>query len=258
MGTFEDLNVAGLLSIGLQPEWTDIEAADYTGAPSSAADGIPLTTGSSLSASPVAYFSVDVREEVQRRTVYYQVTTADLTTTVYSVEINGNTVAYDASSSLPASATALIAGIAAAINADGTVGPLVTAIADPARPTTHVKITGDTEVDFTFDGSVAGGTGAIALSGDAASCKVRVFLMAGGIIRDGSTGSTRWKCPPGAGGIVAEWTADYRGLTDRLTVAGYSRIYVEIDDITKVTGDGTVTATIAHVMAGPAVLEATS
>jgi len=261
MGAFEDLNIAGLLAIGLQPEWTDIDLADYTGAPSSLTDGIPLTTGSSLSATPSASWSVDVRDEVQHRTVYYEVTTADLTVTVYRVTIDGNNVDYDASSELPADAAALIAGIAAAVVADGTVGAIVSAVADPDNPTTKVKITGLTEPDYSFDGTVTGGSGAIALSGDAAGCTIRAYLVAGGIVRDGSVGSTRWKTVPGGDGSIAEWTAGYRGMTDRLSVAGYDRLYIEIDDIANVTGDGatvTVTPSIAHVMAGPAVIEATS
>ena len=246
MGLFEDLNRAGLLAIGLQPEWQDVAAADYAGAPTSLAAGISLVN------SPKAYFSVDLREEVHRRTARVVVTVADLTLTTYTVTINGTGVSYDASAGLPASPTALVAAIAAAINADGTVGPLVTAIPDPDAPTTTILIRGDAEADYSIAIGVASGTGALTCNADAVSCTARLWVTAGGLVRSGSTGSTRWKTDGTVG-------VSYRGLMWDRDYAGRGRIAVSLETITGHASDGgNVTKNIASVMLAPSVLEASA
>lgn len=246
MALFEDLNRAGLLAIGLQPEWQDVAAADYAGAPTSQAAGISLVN------SPKAYFSVDLREEVHRRTARVVVTVADLTLTTYTVTINGTAVAYNASSALPANATALVAGIAAAINADGTVGPIVTAIADPAAPTTTILIRGDTETDYSIAIGVSGGTGTLTCNADAVSCTARQWVTAGGIVRSGSTGSTRWKTD-------GTFSITWRGLMWDRDYAGRGRIAVSLESIAGHASDGgSVTRNVARVMLAPSVLEASA
>lgn len=250
MGLFEDLNRAGLLAIGLMPEWVDIASADYLTPPDAADSGVYLQN------SPRVLISVDVRDQVHRRTARVVVGTADLTTTVYTVTINGTAVAYDASASLPADATALVAGIAAALEADGTVGPLVVATADPDAPTTTILIRGASATDYSIAVSVVGGTGTLSCNADAVSCTVHAYLTAGGIVKTGSTGSAgRWKRP--AEGV---WTGvAYRGVCERLDCGGYDRIAIELTSIAGHASDGgTVTFNIARVMVGPAVLEASS
>lgn len=248
MGLYEDINRAGLLSIGLIPEWVDISSAEYLAPPDSDDAGVYLQN------SPRVNLSVDLREEVHRRTARVVVGTADLTTTVYTVTINGTAVAYDASSALPANATALVAGIAAALEANGTVGPLVVATADPAAPTTTILIKGVSSADFSIAIGVAGGTGTLSCNADAASCTVRIYYTAGGIVKTGSTGSGRWKSP--ASGV---WTSILAyGLWDKLDCGGAARAAVTLSSITGHASDGgSVTLNIARVMVGPSVLEAT-
>lgn len=243
--SFEKLNEAGFKAIGTNPEFTD--QATYTGAPSAGSSGVQLDD------TPKTIGLVALREEAHRRTVRYKVTTFDLTVTVYDVIIDGNTVSYDASSELPADNDALIAGIAAAIDADGTVGPLVNASVDPNDPEA-VLIVGVGEDDYTFDGDVTGGSGAIELSGDATSADVRLWLSHGGTLANGSVGyENGWVMPDG--GDIG--TIDRRGYTDRYDTAGYRQGYIELENVAGVAGDGattTVTPTVARVALGPAKL----
>lgn len=250
MGLYEDINRAGLLSIGLMPEWVDIPSADYLTPPDAADSGVYLQN------SPQVHVVVDLREEVHRRTARVVVGTADLTTTVYTVTINGTAVAYDASSALPASATALVAGIAAAIEANGTVGPLVVATADPDAPTTTILIRGVGTADFSIAVGVAGGTGTLTCNADAVACIMQPYFSAGGIVKTGSTGSpNRWRrSADGAGtvnGLYGVWGMGGCG--------GMARIAVWLSSITGHASDGgTVTFNVARVMVGPSVLEAST
>ena len=251
MGLYEDLNRAGLLAIGLIPEWVDQDdaAADYTGAPTGASSGVYLQD------SPKTLVQVNAREAVHRREARVQVTVADLTTTVYTVTVSGTAVVYDASAELPANLAALVAGIAAAIEADAAATLVVDAVTDPDNPDT-VLLTGKAEADWYLDVSVAGGTGALAATAAATGFDVRCYTTPGGLVKQGSTGKPNGWAKP----VDASYPGnDYRGFVERLDTAGLDRLYVEVDNITKHASDGaSVTATIAKVMVGPAVLEATS
>lgn len=245
MGLYDDLNRAGLLAIGLKPEWVD--QGDYTGAPVNAAAGVYLQ------GSPKTLVHVAARESVHRREGRVQITTADLTTSVYTVTIDGTPVAYDASAELPANLAALVAGIAAAIEANGTTTLVVDAVTDPDAADT-VLITGKAEADWSLDATVAGGTGAVAASAAAASFDMRIFVTPGGIVKTGSTGNANgWTMP-----VDADYTGlDYHGFTERYDTAGLDRLYVECGNLAGHGADGVaVTPTLARVMVGPAVLEA--
>jgi len=250
MGLYDDLNRYGLLAIGLIPEWVDQDTtpASYTGAPTGASAGVYLQD------SPKALVQVNARERVHRREGRVQITTADLTTTVYTVTIDGTAVVYDASVALPADLDALVQGIAAAIEADATATLVVDAVQDPDN-TDSVLITGKAQADWSLDATVAGGTGAVAATAAATGFGVRIYTTPGGLVKSGNTGNANaWAQPadasfPGNG---------YRGFVERLDVAGLDRLYVEVHSLTKHASDGAaVTATIAKVMVGPAVLEAT-
>lgn len=251
MGLYEDLNRAGLLAIGLKPEWVDQDAtaANYTGAPNAAADGVFLQN------SPKALVQVNARESAHRRTGRVQITTADLTTTVYTVTIDGFPVVYDASVETPFDLAALVAGIAAKIEADASATLVVDAVTDPENPDT-VLITGKAEADWSLDATVAGGTGAVSATADATGFDVRIWTTPGGVVKSGSTGKPNgWASP-----VDAVYSGrDYRGFVERLDVAGLERLYVELFNITNDGSDGAaVSVTIDRVMVGPAVLEATS
>jgi len=250
--TFEKLNAAGSLAIGLVCEFVDQDSApaDYTGAPTSAADGVYLQ------GSPRCIVAVALRESDGYRTSRVVLGTIDLTTTVYTVTIDGNAVNYDAAVELPADATALVAGIALKIATDGTVGPIVNAVADPLAPTTTILITGKDQANYSVAPAVAGGTGSVSsFSGDAVSCNARTWLSIGGTVKSGQTGwPDRWLQPP-----EAVWAAlDYRGLVERLDCASFARGYMELDTIAGHGADGAgIVLTIGKVMIGPSVLEPT-
>lgn len=245
MGAFDQLNSGGLLSLGLNVEWVD--QTTYTGAPVGADAGVYLN------GSPSGMFAVALREAAHTREARVEITTADLTTTVYTVTINGNDVDYDASAETPADADELLQGIVDAINADGTVGAIVTAAVDPDNADT-VLLTGDDEDDYSIAVSVAGGTGALACTAAATSCSVRIWSTPGGIIKSGSTGYDGWVKP--ANGLVTG--VDSGGVMERITCGSMGRIYVELLSLDGHASDGgSVELTVARVMAGPSVLEAT-
>lgn len=248
MGTFEDLNIAGLQALGLNPKWVDILQANTVGAPNSASDGVFTED------SPKSLIYVALREDVSLRTSRVVIGVADLTVTVYTVIINGNSVVYDASVELPATATLLVSGIADKINADGTVGPLVTASADPDALTTTILIQGKAEPDYSINATAVGGTGTLTFNADGAGCDIRVYATPGGALASGSTGNPdRWVKPLDAlyPGI------DFRGFFERFDTAGLDRVYVEIENLAGHASDGgSITQNVAGTMVGPSVVEA--
>ncbi len=252
MGLFENLNTKGLLALGIQPEWVDVEAAGYTNPPNSAADGVYLQD------SPKAHACIALRETVHARTCRAVIGTAALTGTTYTITIDGNAVAYDSTAEAPADADALVQGIVDGINGDGTVGPLVTATVDEDdEDGLTIKIVGDSEDDYSFAAAVAGGTGTFASqTADPISCDVRVFVTPGGIVKSGSDGNPDgWVAP-----LDAIYTGiDYRGWMERFDVAGCDRMYLQLENIAKHGSDGgSVTVEPYKVMVGPSVIEATS
>lgn len=244
MGLYEDLNRAGLLAIGLTPEWVDLTA--YTGAPASP------SSGAYLQGSPRAMLYVAAREDVQYRTGRVQITTTDLAAT-YTITVDGTAVVYDAAAEAPADLDALVAGIAAAIEADGTATLVVDALTDPDAADT-VLITGKAEADWSLD-ATATGSAVLAATADAADLDLRVWVTPGGLIKSGSTGN--------AGGWVQPVDAaysglGYRGAVERLDVAGLDRLYLEAYNVAGHASDGSaVQPQLARVMVGPTVLEAT-
>lgn len=101
------------LAAGRNPQ-LEIVPLDATSVPAAGGGGYPVT------GAMLAYLRVALRENAFTRTCYYFVSTADLTAT-YTVIINGTTVTYNAAVAAPANLAALLAGIAAAINANATL-----------------------------------------------------------------------------------------------------------------------------------------
>lgn len=238
---FENLNRLGELSIATIPEWVDQDAAasDYTGAPSSASDGVYLQ------GSPKCLIYVALRENIAYRTARVTVTFDAAST--YTVTVNGVASAGATGASLAALLADLVTKTAALTG--------VAAVADPDDPLDTVLVTGDAEADYSIAVSVAGGAGTIACVADASSCGVRAYFTPGGLIKEGSTGNEDgWVYVPNAA-----WTLDYRGMMERADCAGFGRGYVELHTIDGHASDGvTVTYRVQRVMVGPAVLEATS
>jgi hypothetical protein len=237
MSTWEDANRLAVLAAGANPQW--VEQTDYSGNPDSAASGVYLEEA--LQTQVI----VDLREELHRRTARVTIGTLDLTAD-YVIEINGNAVTYDAGVAGPADATEVLEGIAAAINADVTVGPLVTAEAvdtDEDAVIDTVVIRGDAEADYSIDFSTTG-TAVLEVSADAKTASARIFQKAGGS-GDRPDG---WRLVRGANAIAI----DRYGFAERLETGGIDRFYVELYDVDG-GGDGASVTHTATVLIGPGV-----
>ncbi len=245
--SFSELNAAGLLAIGLKPEWVDQTA--YTNPPALASAGVYLQD------SPRAIAYVAAREDVHRRTARVKIDVFDLTVTVYTFNVSGTVITYDASVQLPATNALLVSGIAAVITA--AVPAVVFAETDPDDADTIliVGVAAD-GASWYLDATTAGGVGAVSSTIDAESFDVRLYTTPGGIVKTGSTGSPeRWVSPPAYIFTSNTW----HGFEEPVDVGGRERMYIEVSNLAKHASDGaSVVATIASVMVGPAVLEATT
>lgn len=245
MGLFEELNEAGLLSIGLTPQWVDLTLAAVTGAPDAASDGVFLEN------SPTTLVFVALREEVHRRTCRVVVTVADVAST-HTNTIGGNAVATTGR----ATPALTVIDMVADIIADGPAFAVAQPSVDPDDATgATLLLTGKAEADYAIDSTVAGGTGAVTISADALSCNLRLLHTRGGIVKSGSAAlANRWVEPNGG----AFSSLDYRGFSERFDTAGWDRLYPEIDTVAGHGGDGSVTLNLASISIGPAVLEAST
>lgn len=267
MGTNIDLNAAGLVSLALKPEWVD--QSTYTGAPETAEDGVWLNGGlGSATGTPKADFLVALRDEVHRRKALITVDTRDATAN-YTATVNGTAIA--TTSGAFATDDTILVELQAKITADATVGDaaganqVVTSVlldsdgdetvgtAGGGNAAVSLQVQGTVNEDYSIAVS-AGGTGVLACEADAASCDIQVWVYPGGIIQTGSTGYAGWVKP-----IAALFEdIDYGGATERLDVAGYARMYVELLNIDGHASDGaSVTYSVAAVLVGPCVLAAT-
>jgi hypothetical protein len=122
---FLTVNQLSVLLAGRRPEWTrQVDASYPNGAPE-----LTAAQGVSLRDAPRTSVLVDLRELVRQRTGRIAVRVLDLTAT-YRIAINGNNVDFDAAAAAAATLADVVEGWRDAINADGTVGPLVTATAE--------------------------------------------------------------------------------------------------------------------------------
>lgn len=227
---------------GREPRWA--LQADYEGAPASPEAGVSLANTIYLA------IAISLREEVHRRTARVSITTLDLTAT-YTVTVDGHAVDYDAdtASPSPSDAADVLQGIADAINADGTVGGLVTATAvdeDGDGTVEAVRLTGDAEADYTLDIS-ATGSAVLACVADATTASGRLYLTARG---QGAL-PTSWRLAHnGELGAV-----DYRGYAERARTSGCGRAYIELYDIAGPSGDGSSVTYEPSVWLGPGVAQ---
>ena len=207
---FELVNKLGVRAVGRTPRWTTQE--NTTGAPSSASAGVNIRD------AVKTLIHVALREETHRKTARIAVVyDAD---TVYRVSVDENDVDTDTDSGTIADLDALLAQIADNVNADATVGDLVTASVEDGQ----VVLRGDTEADYDLAVSIVSGSGTIEIaSQDADTASARVYLRAGG------QGDRPGRWVRGEG--VEFEAISYRGLAERISTAGYDRAYVEIFDV---------------------------
>lgn len=227
----------GVRSQGRDPVWA--AQGEAGGAPSGGSEGVDVT------GAILALFAVALRRDPSAHQSYVEITTADLSATTYTVTIDGNAVDYDASAENPSDQDALVQGIAAAINNDGTVGALVSASAidddnDGTLDTVLIRNDdADETVTHTTAVSVSGGTGALSASEDADAASVRLWgrpeYQSGELASVSNTAGVRripWVLVNN-GSFAA---LDYRGLTERADVAGFARLYLELFDVTGPSG----------------------
>jgi hypothetical protein len=198
---------------GRNPVWA-LQAVT-TGAPTTVLSGIDVDE------AILAMVHVGLRYEVHNHSSRVTVTTTDLTTSVYTVTVDGTAVAYDASAELPATLQALLDGIADAINLDATVNLVVLASVETVDDTLTLvlrNITGEASTHTTAV-SVAGGTGVLAFVEDAISAALRLFGLA-------RNSTLPWVKVNGA-----DYTLDHLGFLERFEVSGLSRFYVEVHTI---------------------------
>lgn len=211
-----------VLQAGRTPVWT---AQDGIAIPDSAADGVYLDGA----VRTLAY--VSLREVAHARRARLTIPTVDLSAT-YTTTINGTAVAYNAGSGgADADRAAVIDGIIAAINADGTVGPLVTATAE-GTPHDTVLITGDSEADYSI-AFAGGGSSVVACVADLCSAECWPWFAPGA--RVDSTPPTAWVV--GGEAVVV----DRRGYLERLDTAGLDRLHLQLAHTAGQLGDGSAT-----------------
>ncbi len=220
------------------PTWT--EQATFNAVPTSAAAGVACNN------SPAAVVCVDLRENVAHRTCYLEVSTVDLGAT-YTVTIDGNNVAYNGSSEAPADLDELLAGIADAINDDGTVSAIVAAT---VTSDDKIKLVGVGEDDYTLELTTTG-TGVIDAEVDATAGTWAVYGLpvqgtnSAALAAEGKI--ARWRLLYGATG-----SCDFRGFLERISTGGLASVAVHLeatapDDVAN--GDNSITPT-ATVLVG--------
>lgn len=247
MGTVQLANELNVLAGGHYPVWTETEFTGTLGSaptkvtPTATSDGAALSGGAASTQGSGALKAVLVvrpRLRSSRRQADLTITYAGGTT--YRVSINGNNVDTVAITDLKTT----LAAIATAINADGTVGPLVTATAVDTNDDGDVdvvQIVGDSDADFDIGVSRTAGTGTLAVEADAAAVEGRVWVTEGG--EPSSYDPDSWVPHETQPFTTA---LDWRGKTARLDVGGYSRVYLELYDMTGSASDlagtgGTIT-----------------
>ena len=216
-----------ILSAGRAPVWTTYSPSSnqVEHAPLNAAYGVPL------SGAVRTLVHVSLREEAWHRTARLSLAVVDANAT-YSVTINGTTVNYVATADTEQE---IMDGIAAAINANGTIAPLVTATAvdttGSAAGRDTVLIQGDVEADFSLNFTATGTADPVA-SADPVSATVHLWWSPDAQV--GSTPPAQWVASEGS------YTIDRRGWVARLDSAGFARMHVEASAFAGHASDGVV------------------
>lgn len=214
----ELVKVLAVLSQGRNPGWTI--QAEATAEPAT------IVAGVNVLEAVVAQLLVACRRDPAAHTSRVTVDTVDLTVTTYTITINGTAVAYDASVESPADQAALVNGIADAINADGTVGPLVTATVTDANGDNTIDtivLTNNTGAATTHTTAVSvTGYGALSFTEDYTGISFRLWGLP-----NTSNDTSLALALPWVLINSGDFTIDYRGFVERIECAGFSRIFLE-------------------------------
>lgn len=244
-----------VLAAAREPRLTHAVGAAFE-LPASEVDDPATAGGIDISGSMVARLGFHAREFPFSRTCWMLLGTTNLTAT-YTVTVAGTAVVYNATSSAPADRAALLAGIAAAINADATVGPLFHAFVccfndssgtnDAVGVRAHTVNTtnyGDGKPGFSFNAASTASN--VTPYGDAESFDATVYVRRafpnsstsvwyaqqrrraeGWIAAEAATPSGR-----------AEFSVGVKGLAANANIASQSRLLCAVTNVAGVTGDG--------------------
>ena len=227
------------------PQWK-VQANNPLLAPASDADGVYLDN------AVRALLTVQMRELTHCRTARLTIPSLTIGNT-FTVTINATAVAYNSTGD--ANLDEVVDGIAAAIEANGTVGPLVSAVAvrgsdDAVTPGVRdsVRIRGVAYDEFSIDFS-DNGASTVAVVADPVTADVNVFYTLRGAT--GSSPPSGWR----RHGTV--YTVTRGGLVEPLVVSGRNRAAVFFAAVGKQGSDGSVVTVRTPTFAvGPCVLEA--
>lgn len=219
------------------PNWVVQTEANPTLPPTSATNGQPLND------APATLVSVQLRVAVHTRTSVITLGSLAIGDTI-TVTINGNAVAYDSTGD--ADLDEVLTSLAAAVNADGTVSPLVTAAPDTTADT--VTVTGDGQADYSIAVTSSGAT-VPAVTADAAMCVIVPWWLM--TAAPGSTPPPQWH------NRDRQVVQGATGFIDRYPTGGFLRGYIQIPTFSGVFGDGTeVTLRSPDIQLGPGLSEA--
>lgn len=235
-----------ILLAGRAPSWRSQVVSSALTAPP-----VAVTDGAALDSAPRTLVAVDLREDVHRRTARLTIPTLSIGDD-FTVTINGGTAVYDSVGD--ADLDEVVAGLAAAINADADVNTIVLATAVRASDdaTTvgvrdSVKIVGLTSADYTID-FTDNGTSVVACVADASTATLRLYFALA--TAPGVTLPDGWRKAP------TSYSIDGQGFVERFDTAGLSRMFVMLSGLDGPSGDGAaVTVRTPDVRIGPAVLE---
>lgn len=244
--TFTLATELAVLLAGRKPNWKQQVVSNALTAPPE-----ETTDGAYLDDAPRTLVAVDLREDVHRRTARITIPTLSIGDD-FTLTINGGTAVYDSVGDLDLDE--VVAGFAAAINADADVNTVVLATAVKGSDDTvvvgtrdSVKITGLTAADYTID-VTDNGTSVVAVAADPVTATLRMYFSLGAA--DGVTAPTGWRRGPNSYSITST------GFVERFDTAGLDRIFVQLEGLDVMPGDGTiVTARTPDVNIGPASLE---
>ncbi len=226
---FDQANEAAVLAAGTNPRWQSVEVFDTGEAPST--NGIGISTIGAVN----GWWGVACRRVPGRRSAKVAISSFDAAGEL--------TVTVDASSVVTASqpyadAGAALDQLAADINADGTLGPKVTAtgytatgeVSDASTVTAYVEIVADSVSDMaTFDASISAGT--IVADVDAISATFDVYRRLGG---QPASAPNRWCLVDGQGGK----SVDTRNTSGEVGVSAADELAIVVTALSKNAGDG--------------------
>ncbi len=211
--------------------------------------------GVALDDAPATLVAMSVREEVHRRTSRLTIPTLNIGDT-FTITVDSNAVNYDSTGD--ADLNEVLNDFAAAINADGTVGPIVTATAidsatglASASAADELLVVGDAAADYTVSFTRTGSS-VIAIVADPQQASGTLYWLMGAA--PNVTAPTQWfnREPK----FVALGPL---GFVDRYPTGGFLRGYVQVTEITAVPGDGSeVTYREPVVWFGPGLAESSS